>query len=351
MTYITYVERSYQPTARYIIQHARRICEGYAADGFDLTLRQLYYQFVSHDLFPDDWTWRQVSTSKWVRDPNGTKNAQPNYDKLGEIVSNARLSGDLSWDFIADRHRKLEENPHWRDARSVLQAAAQGFMVDRWAEQPVYVEAWIEKDSLIQVLETACPDLDVPYIACKGYMSQSMMWQAAQRIRRRIDDGKDAVIVHVGDHDPSGIDMTRDIHERLALFIAQDIGEMAAKTRQDELWEYTDVLGDRLSIKRVALNYDQVQAYNPPPNPAKLTDSRAGGYVERFGYKSWEVDALDVRTLAGLVTDAVYDAMDVDLMEETKEEEESQRVVLTNVSTRFKEVRKYFEDNPNSDYR
>lgn len=77
------------------------------------------------------------------------------------------------------------------------------------------------------------------------------------------------VILHLGDHDPSGIDMTRDISDRLELF------------------------GADVEVKRIALNWDQIDEFTPPPNPAKLSDSRAGAYIAEYGDESWELDALE----------------------------------------------------------
>lgn len=113
-----------------------------------------------------------------------------------------------------------------------------------------------------------------------------------------VDNGKTPVIIHLGDHDPSGIDMTRDIAERLALFS-----------------------GHSVEVNRIALNKNQIEIYNPPPNPAKLTDSRANGYIQLHGYSSWELDALDPDVLSDLVEDAVLELRNDELWEEMVEEE------------------------------
>ena len=169
--------------------------------------------------------------------------------------------------------------------------------------QPNYVEVWVEKDALVDIVGQACRPIDTPYFSCRGYTSQSEMWSAAQRFIRQNRIRENCFIIHLGDHDPSGIDMTRDIQERLEMF------------------------GANVEVKRVALTMDQVETYNPPPNPAKITDSRASKYIHLFGDESWELDALEPQMLNNLITnevtalrdDAIYKAV-CDMEERGKEE-------------------------------
>lgn len=156
---------------------------------------------------------------------------------------------------------------------------------------------WIEKEALIGVIASSCHDLDVQYFACKGYVSQSEMWRATMRLRDCETAGQRTTILHLGDHDPSGVDMTRDIEERLRLF------------------------GCETAVERIALNWNQVQQYSPPPNPAKLKDSRAKSYIAKYGHDSWELDALEPRVLRDLITNRVLASRDPDKYNETIEQE------------------------------
>jgi hypothetical protein len=176
---------------------------------------------------------------------------------------------------------------------------------------------WVEKDALVGVISNVCNRLDVPYFACRGYTSQSEMWAAAQRLMRYRELGQTPVILHLGDHDPSGIDMTRDIIDRLELF------------------------SGGIEVERLALNWDQIEEHNPPPNPAKLTDSRAEAYVAQYGLESWELDALDPATIAGLVEDAVTRFRDDELWAEALKEEQTGLRQLKQASQRWPEVAAY----------
>ena len=286
MPKIKYIDINFSKKTKDTIMQANHIIDEYALDGLRLTLRQLYYQFVSRDLLP---------------------NKQSEYKRLGSIISDARLAGLIDWDAIEDRTRNLQSHYHNTDPGDAVQDALDCFCLDKWATQQFRPEVWIEKEALVGVISRICNQLDVPFFACKGYTSQSEMWRAAQRFENYMDNGQEPVVIHLGDHDPSGIDMTRDINERHELF------------------------NGGVSVTRIALNFDQIEAYEPPPNPAKLTDSRASGYISKFGRYSWELDALEPRVMRDLIKDTVALYTDQALMEKTLEQEQEYRGVLQNV--------------------
>ncbi len=309
--------RVYRPReeAQGIIATANEILEEYAEDGFNLTLRQLYYQFVARDLFPDSYI-----------NEEGTKNNIKSYNRLGDIISNAREGGMIDWNHITDRGREVETNPHWRTPRQFMMSVAPQFAIDMWTGQPQRVEVWVEKDALSEVIERACEPMDVPFMACKGYMSSSAIWQAAhdRMLNNWNRHRQPTIVLHLGDHDPSGIDMTRDIQERLDLFSSQ------YEEGRDEPCEIT--------VERIALTMDQVQHYNPPPNPAKETDSRFAQYQAEHGDLSWELDALEPQVIVALITDAIRDHMDQDLYDARRANEEEWRSQLEEVAGRWDEV-------------
>ena len=252
-----YKPKKFKPESLQVIETANDILEEYEAQGFDLTLRQLYYQFVARDLI---------------------ENTMKSYNRLGSIVNDARLAGLIDWDRIEDRTRSLSSNPHWAHPANLVGKCAKWFQVDKWQRQPIRLEVWIEKEALAGVIEGVCTQNDVPFFCCRGYTSQSEMYKAADRMKFYNLERQQVVILHLGDHDPSGIDMTRDIEDRLCLFEVP-----------------------RVTVKRLALNMEQVEEYGPPPNPAKLTDSRAENYIWEYGNSSWELDALEPRVIISLI--------------------------------------------------
>ena len=195
-------DRNFRPESLLRIHQANLIIAEYQRQGFALTLRQLYYQFVARSLI---------------------ENTQRSYKRLGAIVNDARMAGMLDWSAIEDRTRELKENSHWQDPGEIVRACAAQFRVDRWANQDYRPEVWIEKEALVGVIERTCRDWDVPFFACRGYVSQSEQWKAGRRHRRHLAAGQTPVVLHLGDHDPSGIDMTRDNAERLEIFAEEGV--------------------------------------------------------------------------------------------------------------------------------
>ena len=287
-----YIEKKFQKKTLAIIDQANEIIDEYLEEGLRLTLRQLYYQFVARGLIA---------------------NKQAEYGKLGAIVSDARLAGLIDWDAIVDRTRRRISNSHWSDPGSVIRSARYSFQLDHWKGQPHRVEVWIEKEALVGVISGICRRLDVPYFACKGYVSQSKMWEAAKRFRSYlIHDNQEPVIIHLGDHDPSGIDMTRDINDRNITFMAD------------------------VEVNRIALNMNQVEEYNPPPNPAKLSDTRASSYISHYGNESWELDALDPKTLRDLIEETVLQYRDDDVYQAVKQKEKDYIKILKHVEENWR---------------
>ncbi|USD59037.1 hypothetical protein J4N45_10895 [Vibrio sp. SCSIO 43140] len=280
-----------------IVEIANCIIEDYESDGYTLTLRQLYYQFVARDLI---------------------ENSERSYKNLGTTITKARMSGMLSWESIEDRNR--EHNEFWfqEDDQAVVDRLANYIRFDRWARQPCYVEVWVEKEALGNVVSRACSPLLVPHMSCKGYLSSSEAWRAGKRFEQQIEYGKECVLIHLGDHDPSGIDMTRDNRERVDLF--------------SHFPSYVDV-------RRVALNLDQVSQFNPPPNPAKITDSRYKEYIKKFGKTSWELDALEPQVLNELITNEVERYIDWALWEEVEEEEKAMENLLSKLGRKWPDIK------------
>ena len=309
MPKICYVEKSFNPEHTRIIGQANKIIAGHAAQGFDLTLRQLYYQFVSKDLFPESWA-----------DPKtGSTNNDRSYKRLVSIINDARLAGAIDWDAIVDRTRNLRSLASWTDPADRIASASRSHRLDKWKGQDYRVEVWIEKDALIGVIEGICNELEVPFFSCRGYTSQSEIWGAAMRLNNYKERGQNPVVIHLGDHDPSGIDMTRDIADRFKMFCGDDVESEEEGT---------------IIVERIALNMPQIEEHNPPPNPCKITDSRAGKYIEKYGGESWELDALEPSLIATLIRNTVYGYRDPEKWEERlkQEEDESARIMAVSIN-------------------
>ncbi len=260
------------------IDQANSIIEEYMSAGYRMTLRQLYYQFVSRDLFA---------------------NIEKNYRSLAKTISNGRLAGLVDWDAIEDRGRVPDMPSQWTSLDALLKTAVKQFRLPRWNSQLTYAELWVEKQALAGVLAPLADEFHVPLMVNKGYSSQSAMFESSQRFRRH---DKPKHLFYLGDLDPSGEDMVRDIRERLHMFGVDD-----------------------LEVTKVALTMAQVEEHEPPPNPTKVTDPRAQAFIDEFGESCWEVDALSPPILEALIREAFVEIIDSDAMAVIEEEEENQR--------------------------
>ncbi len=220
---------------------------------------------------------------------------------------------------IKDRGRELITQSHWDKPADIIQASADQFRIDKWADQRNHVEVMVEKQALEGVLIPVCEELDVPFIANKGYSSSSALYEAGRRMHDAMREDKEVCVIYLGDHDPSGIDMSRDVQDRLRLFT-----------------NYTEGDEQCVNLYRVALNMPQIKVLRPPENPAKITDSRAKSYISRFGESSWELDAIEPRALAKLVRDQIITLRDDGAWEKSLEKENAMKAELQALAKKSK---------------
>lgn len=288
-----FIEKRFHWGSQVLIQQAIEIIDEYEKDNMKLTLRQLYYQFVARGLFD---------------------NNKKEYARLGRVITDARMVGLIDWNSIEDKTRTLRGVITHESPGEVLRDAALYFKLNHWEGQENHVEVWIEKEALVGVIERICRQLQVDWFACRGYVSKSEMYKAAKRMNWRKRNGVNTVIIHLGDHDPSGVDMTRDIVDQHGIF--------------DGVSE----------VIRIALNMDQVRKYNPPPNFAKMKDSRSKDYVKMYGNKSWELDALDPKVIRSLISNAVQEFRDYDQYARILKLEEKHQKTLDHIANNWEDL-------------
>jgi len=268
---IKYEDRNFHNATLLLFEQVNSIIKEYQTAGYTLTLRQVYYQLVTK---------------------NFIENTGNNYKNIGSHISDGRKAGLIDWEMIEDRTREFHKLPSWETPAQIIQSAASQYRRDLWEGQKNYCEVWTEKEALIAVIEKSAFSLDCPCFACRGYSSTSALWEAANRFIDKAKQGMECKLFYLGDHDPSGQDMTRDIGDRLSFY------------------------GATVKIERIALNMDQIRQYNPPPQPVKTNekgdyvDTRGKGYVSIYGKQSWELDALRPEILDALITDAIKNNLD-----------------------------------------
>ena len=248
---------------------------------FRLTVRQLYYRIISppYQLFG---------------------NTINNYKGFDKILTKARERGDIDWRKIEDRSRSLlgGEERHDDTSADFLKTylsypSARWYSESWWKDQPKHVEVWVEKDALASLFLNAIKELEVHVYPNRGYSSHTKLMEALERFE---EAGKhEVVILHYGDHDPSGVDMTRDLQERLSTYVMTE-GYMLD-----------------ITVKRLALTIEQVNQYRLESNPTKKLDARSAKYVAEFGNVCWELDAFPPDELARFVNQTVNREIDQEM--------------------------------------
>lgn len=326
MPKICYIPKRLGPDKLVIVRQANAIIEEYQRRGYQLSLRQLYYQFIARDLFPKSWADPQT----------GSTNNMKSYKKLQDIISDARLAGLVDWEAIVDLTRQVKSVSTWASPPDIIDSCVHSFKTDKWEDQDYAPEVWVEKDAMVGVVLPVCREMEIPFLSCRGYTSASEVWGSARRLFEKLKAGKRPIVFHLGDHDPSGIDMTRDIQDRFNSFTDMD---WMREVMKDSRARVRDIRADMkkrtgaegIEVRRLALNMPQVKQYDPPPNPAKTTDARYKGYEEAHGDQSWELDALDPAVIGDLIRAAVESVTDRVKWKVAVKEQEHQRSQLRDV--------------------
>lgn len=287
-----YVDLTFKPETQRLIATMNKIVDDYLRQGFTLTVRQLYYQLVTRAV---------------------VENTERSYKRITGIVNDARLAGLMDWDAIEDRTRSFVRRSRWASGAEILEATARQFHMDMWEDQPRRVFVIIEKEALVGVLHRVCRNLDVPLLAARGYPSGTVLRDFAVQDIIPVVRHQEVTVLHLGDHDPSGIDMTRDLTDRIELFTRRPV-----------------------ELVRLALNMPQIEELSPPPNPAKVTDSRFQSYADKYGEESWELDALPPTYLEKLVEDQIWMRVDKHEWEITDARIEETKRRIHEVAKRFK---------------
>ena len=283
MAKIQYIQKNFRAKTKELLDYIVDIVEEYENRGYYLTVRQVYYQLVSRDIIQNDLN---------------------SYQHISRVLTDARMTGLVDWDTIEDRARQAIMPMQYDSISSFIRLSVDSYRRYRWEDQNHYVEVIVEKEALSGILRPLTTKYNVLLLSNKGYSSASAIHDAAQRIIRHTSQGKKCHILYLGDHDPSGNDMVRDIRDRL------------------------DKLRCIVSVEKIALTMKQIEQYKPPPNPAKKSDPRSEKYVTEYGDQSWELDALKPEALNELVESNIKKYLDMDKYKNIVEKERREKLKL-----------------------
>lgn len=250
-----------------------------------MTVRQVFYRMVSVG-----------AIGKSENEYNNT---------IIRLLKDMRLSGEIPFSWIADNTRWQRKPRTYSSLEQMLRAGAYSYRRALWDSQDTYVEVWLEKEALAGVLYDVTEEWDVPLMVTRGYPSISYLYDAAEQVR---EIGKPAYLYYFGDRDPSGLDIERNVGERLREFAPN--GE--------------------IHLERVAVTEEQVDEWGLLTRPTKKTDSRS----KSFKGESVEVDAIPPRQLRVLVERCIRPHIDQRALDVVLAAERDEREILMRMAGR-----------------
>ena len=294
-----------------------------------MTLRQLYYALISVGAIA------KVETA---------------YGKLKRVMRDLREDGSVPWERLVDHTRSVFKARTWEGIEGLLADSARLYRRDLMRQQGVAVQLWAESDSIGSVIAQTADRYTIPTFIGRGYSARGYLWAAARDAVAAHQAGKKVVILHVGDHDPSGEDIFRDVEETLRLyaltidwaarviFSGTSAGSVSEVRRslEGEVRAYGGSLGEELrgwtrwlDVERLALTPEQVDEYSLPVRPPKSSDVRTAKFT---GAGAVEVEALPVEALLGIVEDAILKRIDPEALRTAKVAEQSEREIAKRIA-------------------
>jgi hypothetical protein len=205
--------------------------------------------------------------------------SQPCYDRVQRLLSKLRMKNVIPFEWVVDNVRGTIKPSSWAGLEDFAETVAQAYRLDFWSRLPDYIELIVEKDAVAGRVARVTREYDVPLHPIRGYNSATFAHDIATGW-----DGveKPITIYYVGDHDPSGRDLERDIRERLE-----------------------ELSGRQFAWRRLAVNPGDFARYNIAPLAPKTKDARCRKFVERWGERCAEVEAIPAPELRRIVREAI----------------------------------------------
>ena len=227
--------------------------------------------------------------------------------RVYRLLKEAREESIIPWHWIVDEAREFECVPSWNDPEEFARSLSRQYRRDFWQQQPVRCEVWSEKGTLRGVLAPVLDEYAVGFRVMHGFCSATVAHDIAED-----DDGRSLIGLYVGDWDPSGLWMSEhDLPDR---------------------FEKYD--GDHVEIARIALTRDQTVGLSSFPASDKRKDPRYKWFIENFGNRCWEIDALDPNILRACVEEEIKSLIELEAWKRcevvNRAESDSLRHVLNN---------------------
>lgn len=260
------------------------------------TLRQLYYRAVSLGLLRPE---------------------QSEYKRLGTLMTRAREIGKFPRTWIVDHTRATLKPSSWSGLNDYTDTVRRSYRKDYWASLEHHVEIFVEKDAIAGTIQPVTGENDVALRVCRGYSSVSFAGEIADEwseIRKPI------FAYYLGDYDPSGFDIERDLREKLERYSGKVCrGDVENPGRDGFAWN------------RLGVRLEDFDEFDLVRLPLKTDDRRCKGFIAEHGASGAEVDAIPPTELRRRVEQAINDHIDVDRWNKLIRVEELERQTFNDV--------------------
>ncbi len=261
-----------------------RVLDDYA-DHLPITARQVFYRLVVL---------------------GSIEKAERDYGRLVDVLGRARRARRIPMEAIRDDGVTTAGGTGWSSPERFLDAVvaeARGYVGDLTLGQPVAVEVWVEAAGMVPQVVRVADDYGIRVHSSSGFDSITAKHDAARRVLGR---SRPTVVLHVGDHDPSGCSIVDSAAEDVTAF-ARDLGSPAGSVR----------------FARLAVTPDQIARHDLPTAPQKATDTRGDRMAETV-----QAEALPPDVLAQEVRDGIEAILDLDALGRARAASEEDRVRL-----------------------
>lgn len=237
--------------------------------------------------------------------------SQTGYDQVQHRILNMRRKRQLPYDWIVDMSRHGYHVSTYGSRGEFLRRVAELYRGDLWSNAAYYCEVWCESRSIASIIRDDCRDLAVSLYPAGGFSSDTLVYEAARQIAH-LAAGRPVVVFYIGDYDPAGVHVDRDI--------------------RNKLWQHLRNLrpGDasqKLHLERLGINPDQVIRYNLPTKVRNPKDRRSL-HIDR----TVEAEAMPAHILRSLLRANIEALLPPRALDVMKTAEESERAFFMNLA-------------------
>ena len=231
------------------------------------------------------------------------------YCRAQRVIAALRLKGVIDWSWVVDNVRARIKDSSWSGLVHFAESVKRAYRRNYWADLPDFPLVICEKDAIAGTIAPVTRQYDVPLYPLRGFTSLTFAHEIAEDMRRM---RKPVFVYYVGDFDPSGMDIERNVRESLER-----------------------VSGCRITWKRLGVLAEHFKQYHLIPLTPKKKDSRFQRFIAEHGTKCAEIDALPAPELRQMVQDAIESHIPQDQWKRLQHIEQQERESFAKMFAQF----------------